>query len=83
VHYTGWLADGTIVDSSYWGGQPMTFPLQAVVMGFAEGLQVMPTGATFQFTIPPGLAYGEQGAGQLVPPNSTLVFQVTLIAIED
>ncbi len=83
VHYTGWLDDGTIFDSSHWGGQPVTFPLQAVVKGFGEGLQLMQPGATFQFTIPPGLAYGDQGAGQLVPPNATLVFQVTLLAIVD
>ncbi len=83
VHYTGWLDDGTIFDSSYWGGQPVTFPLQAVVKGFGEGLQLMQPGATFQFTIPPGLAYGEGGAGQLVPPNATLVFQVKLLSIED
>lgn len=83
VHYTGWLDDGTIFDSSYWGGQPVTFPLQAVVKGFGEGLQLMQPGAVFQFTIPPDLAYGERGAGQLVPPNATLVFQVTLLAIVD
>ena len=83
VHYTGWLDDGTIFDSSYWGGQPVAFPLNAVVKGFAEGLQLMQPGAVFQFTIPPGLAYGDQGAGQLVPPNATLVFQVTLLAIVD
>lgn len=83
VHYTGWLEDGTIFDSSYWGGEPVTFPLQAVVKGFAEGLQLMQPGATFQFTLPPGLAYGDRGAGQLVPPNATLVFQVTLLSIVD
>ncbi len=81
VHYSGWLTDGTPFDSSYVRGEPTTFPLQHVVKGFAEGLQLMQPGATFQLTIPPELGYGARGAGDSVPPNSTLVFHVTLLEI--
>jgi len=83
LHYTGWLEDGTPFDTSYLRGEPATLRLQQVVKGFAEGLLLMQPGATFQFTIPPALAYGEHGAGQDIPPNATLVFQVTLVAIAD
>ncbi len=82
VHYVGWLADGTQFDSSYQRGEPAVFPIGAVVKGFAEGLRLMQPGATFRLTLPPGLAYGERGAGAVIPPNATLVFTVTLIALE-
>lgn len=83
VHYTGWLEDGTPFDSSYLRGQPTKLEVQHVVKGFGEGLQLMQPGATFQFTIPPALGYGAKGAGQEIPPDATLVFQVTLVSIEN
>ena len=82
VHYCGWLTDGTQFDSSYRGGEPTKFPLNLVVKGFGEGLRLMQPGAIFRLTIPADLAYGAAGAGGVVPPNSTLVFTVTLLAIE-
>lgn len=82
VHYSGWLTDGTLFDTTYLHGQTARFPLQAVVAGFAEGLQLMKPGATARLTIPPQLAYGERGAGELVPPDATLVFTVTLVRVE-
>ena len=82
VHYVGWLADGTQFDSSYLRGEPTTFPVELVVPGFREGLQLMQPGAIFRLTIPAKLAYGEAGAGGVVPPNATLVFTVTLLNIE-
>lgn len=82
VHYCGWLSDGTPFDSSYRRGEPTTLPLQQVVKGFREGLLLMQPGAIFRLTIPAGLAYGAAGAGGVVPPDSTLVFTVTLLAIE-
>ena len=83
VHYIGWLADGTPFDSSYQRGEPTSFPLSAVIKGWTEGLQRMQPGAVFRLTIPPALAYGERGAGAVVPPNATLVFTVTLLGIGD
>lgn len=82
VHYCGWLTDGTPFDSSYRAGDPISFPLAAVVPGFREGLMLMQPGAIYRLTIPPALAYGEAGAGGLVPANATLVFTVTLLGIE-
>lgn len=82
VHYSAWLTDGTQFDSSYRRGEPTTFPLDGVVKGFREGLQLMQPGAIFRLTIPASLAYGEAGAGGVVPPNATLVFTVTLLGIE-
>ena len=82
VDYCAWLTDGTQFDSSYRRGEPTTFALDHVVRGFAEGLQLMQPGAIFRLTIPAELAYGAAGAGGVVPPNSTLVFTVTLLGIE-
>lgn len=82
VHYAGWLTDGTMFDSSYLRGEPTTLAMQWVVKGFAEGLQLMPPGATFRLTVPPDLAYGARGAGDRVPPNATLVYTVTLLGID-
>jgi FKBP-type peptidyl-prolyl cis-trans isomerase len=83
VHYTGWLPDtGKIFDSSLTRGQPFTFPLgqRRVIAGWDEGVALMTRGARYKFTIPPGLAYGEQGSGH-IPANATLVFEVELLDI--
>ncbi|MGD1979431.1 MAG: FKBP-type peptidyl-prolyl cis-trans isomerase [Akkermansiaceae bacterium] len=82
VHYVGTLADGTVFDSSRDRGQPATFPLNQVIKGWTEGLQLMKEGAVYRFEIPPDLAYGERGAGPSIPGNSTLTFEVELISIE-
>lgn len=82
VHYTGTLLDGTEFDSSVSRGQPISFPLQGVIAGWTEGLQLMPVGAKFRFWIPPELAYGTRGAGNgVIPPNATLIFDVELLGI--
>lgn len=82
VHYTGRLTDGTVFDSSVERGQPATFPLSGVIAGWTEGLQLMPVGSTYEFTIPAELAYGERGAPPSIPPQSVLVFDVELISIQ-
>ena len=82
VHYAGWLADGTMFDSSRVRGEPLPLKAEWVVKGFGEGLLLMQPGATFRMTIPPELAYGARGAGSSVPPNATLVFTVTLVGID-
>ena len=81
VHYAGWLTDGTPFDSSYSRGQPATFPLNGVIAGWTEGVQLMKPGATYRFLIPPGLAYGASGAPPVIGPGATLVFQVELIKV--
>ncbi len=80
VHYPGTLIDGTVFDSSE-GGDPITFPLAQVIPGWQEGLQLMPVGSKFRFWIPPELAYGTRGSGSVIPPNSTLIFDVELLGI--
>lgn len=80
VHYKGTLTDGTQFDSSYDRNQPATFPLNRVIPGWTEGLQLMPVGSKFTFVIPPELAYGEQDT-PTIPANSTLVFEVELLEI--
>jgi FKBP-type peptidyl-prolyl cis-trans isomerase len=83
VHYTGKLLDGTVFDSSVERGQPINFALNGVIPGWTEGLQLMPVGSTYEFWIPPELAYGSRGAGNgVIPPNATLYFQVQLLGIE-
>ncbi|NLS14657.1 FKBP-type peptidyl-prolyl cis-trans isomerase [Vibrio sp. SM6] len=82
VHYKGTLTDGTQFDSSYDRGEPAVFPLNRVISGWTEGVQLMPVGSKFKFVIPPELAYGEQDT-PTIPANSTLVFEVELIGIED
>lgn len=80
VHYTGTLIDGTKFDSSVDRGQPAEFPLNGVIKGWTEGLQLMPVGAKYRFHIPSELAYGEAGRPS-IPPNSVLVFEVELLEI--
>ena len=80
-HYEGRLIDGTVFDSSYRRGEPATFPLQGVIAGWTEGLQLMAVGAKFRFFIPFQLGYGARGAGQSIPPYATLVFDVELVGI--
>ncbi len=81
VDYVGTLLDGTEFDSSIKRGTPATFPVSGVIPGWTEALQLMHTGDKFKLFIPPNLAYGEHGAGQQIPPNSTLVFEVELLAV--
>jgi FKBP-type peptidyl-prolyl cis-trans isomerase len=81
VHYEGALTDGTVFDSSYERGDPIEFPLNGVIPGWTEGLQLMSVGSKYRLIIPSNLGYGPQGAGQQIPPYSTLVFQVELLDI--
>ena len=81
-HYEGRLIDGTVFDSSYRRGEPASFPLQGVIRGWTEGLQLMSIGSKFRFFIPFDLAYGAQGAGGSIPPYAALIFDVELISIE-
>ncbi|TZF90597.1 FKBP-type peptidyl-prolyl cis-trans isomerase [Cognatilysobacter lacus] len=82
VNYHGTLLDGTVFDSSYdRGGQPVEFMLNQVIPGWTEGVSMMPVGAKYRFWVPSELAYGEKGAGAQIGPNSTLVFDVELLAI--
>ena len=81
VHYTGKLLDGTVFDSSVERGEPATFPLDKVIPGWTEGLQLMSEGAKYRLFIPSELAYGSKGAGDQILPNSTLIFDVELIKV--
>ena len=81
VHYRGTLPDGSEFDSSYRRGEPATFPLARVIPCWTEGVQRMKVGAKARLTCPPAIAYGERGAGGVIPPNATLVFEVELIEI--
>lgn len=81
VHYTGTLIDGTVFDSSVSRGEPATFGVTQVISGWVEGLQLMSKGAKYKFFIPSNLAYGAQGAGKLIGPHATLVFEVELLEI--
>jgi|TARA_B110000093_G_C12913843_1_gene386034 FKBP-type peptidyl-prolyl cis-trans isomerase FklB len=83
VHYEGRLFDGTVFDSSLERGEPATFPVGGVIAGWTEALQLMPVGSKWQLFIPADLAYGENGAGNVIQPNSALVFDVELLAIQD
>ena len=80
VHYEGTLLDGTVFDSSYDRGEPIEFPLDGVIPGWSEGVQLMKEGSTYRFVIPSDLAYGPGGVGP-IPPNATLIFKVELISI--
>jgi FKBP-type peptidyl-prolyl cis-trans isomerase FklB len=81
THYHGTLLDGTVFDSSVQRGQPATFPVNGVIQGWVEALQLMPVGSKWRLFIPSNLAYGERGAGGNIGPNATLIFEVELISI--
>ena len=80
-HYEGRLIDETVFDSSYQRGEPAVFPLNGVIAGWTEGVQLMKEGAKYRFFIPYNLAYGERGAGNSIPPYAALVFDVELIKV--
>jgi len=82
AHYEGKLVDGTVFDSSYRRGQPAAFPLDQVIPGWTEGLQLMAVGSKFHFVIPPQLGYGAAGAGGVIPPGAVLEFDVELLAVQ-
>ncbi len=83
THYKGTLIDGTEFDSSYRRNQPVSFPVNGVIAGWTEALQLMEEGAKWQLFIPPHLAYGERGAGPRIGPNATLIFEVELLSIQE
>ena len=84
VHYTGYLSDGTKFESSKDSGQPFTFTIgeNKVIPGWEQGVPGMKVGGTRKLTIPPDMAYGEAGAGGVIPPNATLVFEIDLVSID-
>ncbi len=82
VHYRGTLIDGTEFDSSIKRGQPAEFPVNGVIKGWTEALQLMPVGSKWELVIPPELAYGDRGAGSSIGPNAVLIFEVELLAIK-
>ena len=80
-HYHGTLTDGTVFDSSVLRGQPASFPLNRVITGWTEGLQLMPVGSKWRFFIPPHLAYGDRDVSAQIRANSTLIFEVELLGV--
>lgn len=81
VHYKGTLVNGTQFDSSYDRGQPARFPLNGVIPGWTEGLQLMKEGAKYELVIPSSLGYGTMGTGSTIPPGATLIFEVELLKV--
>ena len=81
THYHGTFLDGSVFDSSVDRGAPATFPVNGVIRGWTEALQLMSVGSKWRLVIPPDLAYGKRGAGGLIPPNATLIFEVELLDI--
>lgn len=81
THYHGTLVDGTVFDSSVERGQPASFPVNGVIQGWVEALQLMGTGSKWRLFIPPNLAYGAQGSPPVIGPNATLIFEVELLSI--
>jgi FKBP-type peptidyl-prolyl cis-trans isomerase FkpA len=82
VNYRGTLINGKEFDSSYKTGQPIEFPLNRVIPGWTEGVQLMKEGAKYEFYIPPNLAYGSRGAGGVIGPDETLIFEVELLKVK-
>ena len=82
MHYRGKLTVGFEFDSSYKRSQPATFPVNGVIRGWTEALQLMKVGDKWELTIPPELGYGSQGAGNTIPPDATLIFEVELLEIK-
>ncbi len=82
VHYKGMLIDGTKFDSSYDRGQSISFPLNGVIKGWIEGVQLMKEGAKYEFVIPAKLAYGQRGIQNVIPGGATLIFEVELLGIK-
>ena len=82
AHYHGTLIDGTVFDSSVDRGEPASFPVNGVIAGWTEALQIMPIGSKWKLYVPSDLAYGERGAGQIIGPYSTLIFEVELLSID-
>ena len=82
VHYRGTLVDGREFDSSYKRGEPATFPLNRVIAGWTEGLQLMKEGDKWRLFIPSNLGYGQRGAGGMIGPNETLIFEVELLKVQ-
>lgn len=82
VHYEGRLTDGTVFDSSYKRGKPISFPLRGVIPCWTQGVAEMPVGSTVELTCPSETAYGKRGAGGVIPPDATLVFKVELLGIQ-
>jgi FKBP-type peptidyl-prolyl cis-trans isomerase FklB len=82
-NYRGTLINGTEFDSSYKGGKPATFPVNQVIKGWTEALQLMPVGSKWQVFVPSDLAYGERGPGAEIGPNSTLIFEIDLLSIQE
>jgi FKBP-type peptidyl-prolyl cis-trans isomerase len=81
-NFKGTFINGKVFDSSYESGQPVTFPVNRVIKGFTEALQLMPVGSKWQIVLPPDLAYGESGAGEDIGPNSTIILEVELLSIQ-
>ena len=81
VHYKGTFPDGKVFDSSYQRGEPIEFPLSGVIKCWTEGVALMKTGGAAKLTCPSAIAYGARGAGGVIPPNATLVFEVELLGV--